>query len=100
MLGRAGMYHHFGWLGTVVLLAVGRMKECMGVTTLAWTLGSWEGPPGPAALDTVPPAGEKLSSLFASSSGARWGLGTPGRRECEGVLRGQAPGQGQGTEAN
>lgn len=39
MLGRAGMCHHFGWLGTVVLLAVGCMKECMGVTTLAWTLG-------------------------------------------------------------
>nr|KAF6349015.1 hypothetical protein mMyoMyo1_011602 [Myotis myotis] len=39
MLGRAGMCHYFGWLGTVVLLAVGCMKECMGVTTLAWTLG-------------------------------------------------------------
>lgn len=30
MLGRAGMCHYFGWLGTVVLLAVGSMKECMG----------------------------------------------------------------------
>lgn len=39
MLGRAGMCHYFGWLGTVVLLAVGCMKECKGVTTLAWTLG-------------------------------------------------------------
>jgi len=35
MLGRAGMCHYFGWLGTMVLLAVGSMKECMGVTTLA-----------------------------------------------------------------
>lgn len=31
MLGRAGMCHYFGWLGTVVLLAVGCMKECMGL---------------------------------------------------------------------
>lgn len=46
MLGRAGMCHYFGWLGTVVLLAVGRMKECTGVTTLAQTLGFWRGPQG------------------------------------------------------
>lgn len=31
MLGRAGMCHYFGWLGTVVLLAVGCMKEWMGL---------------------------------------------------------------------
>lgn len=43
MLGRAGMCHYFGWLGTVVLLAVGSMKECMGVTALTWTVGFWRG---------------------------------------------------------
>jgi len=29
------MCHYFGWLGTMVLLVVGCMKEWMGVTTLA-----------------------------------------------------------------
>lgn len=43
MLGRAGMCHYFSWLGTVVLLAVGCMKECMGVTSLAQTSGFWKG---------------------------------------------------------
>lgn len=44
MLGRAGMCHYFGWLGTVVLLAVGSMEECMGgATTLTQTLGFWRG---------------------------------------------------------
>lgn len=31
MLGGAGMCHYFGGLGTVALLAVGSMKECMGL---------------------------------------------------------------------
>lgn len=36
----------------------------MGVATLAQTLGFRKGPPGPPVLATMPPAGEKLSSLF------------------------------------
>ena len=32
----------------------------------------------PPALDTMPPVGEKLSSLFASSLGVRRGLDTLG----------------------
>ena len=67
MLGRAGMCHYFGWLGTVVLLAVGHMKECMGITTPAQTLGFWRGPPVLPALGSIPPAGEKLSSSFQAT---------------------------------
>lgn len=64
MLGRAGMCHYFGWLGTVVLLAVGSMKECMGGghhTNI--DLGLLEGHPVPLVLGSMPPAGVKLSSL-------------------------------------
>lgn len=67
MLGRAGMCHYFGWLGTVVLLAVGRMKECMGITTQAQTSGFWRGSPVPPALGSTPPVGEKLSSSFKAT---------------------------------
>ena len=67
MLGRAGMCRYFGWLGTVVLLAVGRMKECMGITTPAQTSGFRRGPPVPPALGLTPPVGEKLSSSFQAT---------------------------------
>lgn len=66
MLGRAGMCHYFGWLGTVVLLAVGSMKECMGggCNHTNIDLGLLEGHPLPLALGSMPPAGVKLFSFF------------------------------------
>lgn len=54
---------YFGWLGTVVLLAVGSMKECMGGHHTNIDLGLLEGHPVPLVLGSMPPAGVKLSSL-------------------------------------
>lgn len=55
----------------------------------------------PLALGSVPPATEKLSSLFKLLYlGVGWDLIPWDEMGCQRVLRGGTPGQGSGAEAN
>lgn len=80
MLGRAGMCHYFGWLGTVVLLAVGCMKECMGITTPAQTLGFWRGAPQCFLYWVQYPLLEKSCLLLFKQLGSEVEAGYPGMK--------------------